>query len=95
MVKVYPAVFLKEDIGYSVSFPDLEGCFTEGDTIEQTMEMAQEALGLYLVSIEERKMDIPLPSELETISYDENEFVTLVSTSVEKYRKNPKEVKQL
>ena len=26
---VYPAIFVKEENGYSVSFPDLEGCFTD------------------------------------------------------------------
>ena len=31
----YPAVFTPEDDGgYSVAFPDLDGCFTQGETIE-------------------------------------------------------------
>ena len=30
----YPAIFHPEDVGgYSVSVPDIEGCFTQGDTI--------------------------------------------------------------
>ena len=32
---IYPAVFTKEeDGGYSVVFPDLESCYTCGDTLE-------------------------------------------------------------
>ena len=46
----YPAVFTKESSGYSVYFPDLEGCFTEGDTLEEAYNMAVEAVGLYLES---------------------------------------------
>lgn len=46
----YPAVFhIAEDIGgYWVEFPDLPGCFSQGEHIEDTMEHAKEALGLYL-----------------------------------------------
>lgn len=42
----YPAVFHREDVGYSVSFPDIDGCFTQGDSMEEALEMAQEAMGL-------------------------------------------------
>ena len=31
-----------------VELPDLQGCFSDGDTIDNTMENAIEALGLYL-----------------------------------------------
>ena len=94
MLKVYPAIFLKEDIGYSVSFPDLDGCFTEGNTLEEGIEMAQEALGLYLVSLEERNINIPLPSDISAIEYSGNEFVTLVSTPIQKYRRRNKAIKK-
>ena len=94
MLKVYPAIFLKEDIGYSVTFPDLDGCFTEGNTLEEAIEMAQEALGLYLVSLEERDISIPLPSDISVVKCSENEFVSLISTSVEKYRRKNKAIKK-
>ena len=42
MLKVYPAIFYEED-GYWVEFPDLEGCQTYGSTLEETMQLAQEA----------------------------------------------------
>ena len=31
----YPAIFMIEEVGYSVIVPDLPGCFTQGDTIEE------------------------------------------------------------
>ena len=58
MLKVYPAIFHQED-AYWVEFPDLEGCNACGATLAETMEAAQEALGLYLTSLIER--GIPLP----------------------------------
>ena len=39
----YPAIFTKEEKGYSVAFPDIEGCFTCGDTLPEAMEMAEDA----------------------------------------------------
>lgn len=32
----YPAIFQSEEIGFSVFFPDIEGCNTQGDTIEES-----------------------------------------------------------
>ena len=45
----FAAVFEKEADGrYSVSFPQLEGCFTEGDTFEDARRMAVDAMSLHL-----------------------------------------------
>ena len=34
--------------GYSVSVPELPGCFTEGETAVEIRGMVQEAIGLWL-----------------------------------------------
>ena len=45
----YPVIFHPEAVGgYSVSVPDIEGCFTQGDTLDEAVEMVQEAIGLML-----------------------------------------------
>lgn len=45
----YDAVFEKEqDGGYSVWIPDLPGCASQGDTLEEAIENIKEAIGLYL-----------------------------------------------
>ena len=36
-IRYYPAVFHPEAEGYSVSIPDIEGCFTQGDTLEEAV----------------------------------------------------------
>ena len=61
----YPAIIENdgEDDGYNVSFPDLPGCFTFGETIDEAKVNAAEALSGYLESIDSRKVKIPEPSE--------------------------------
>jgi predicted RNase H-like HicB family nuclease len=47
--RVFPAVFHAEgDSGYWVEFPDIPGCFSQGDTLEEAYRMAGEALALAL-----------------------------------------------
>ena len=38
----------EKDGGYSVTFPDIPGCFTQGDTKEEALKNAKEALELVL-----------------------------------------------
>ena len=93
MLKVYPAILHKED-GYWIEFPDLEGCQTYGSTLEETMELAQEALGLYLVSLIENKQPVPVPSDIGDIKTEEGR-VTYVSTDVDAYRRDTRAVKKM
>lgn len=44
----YPAIFHKEDNSFWVEFPDLEGCFSSGESIEEAYENSKDALDLYL-----------------------------------------------
>lgn len=93
MTKVYPAIIHKED-GYWVEFPDLSGCFTNGGTLEETMDMAREALGLYLVSLEEDGQELPVPSNIEDITVSDG-HTTYVSTDMNVYRRDTRAVKKM
>lgn len=44
--------------GYTVIVPSLPGCVTYGDTIEESMTMAEEAIGLYIESLKEHNEKI-------------------------------------
>lgn len=88
MLKIYPAIFHCEAIGYWVEFPDLPGCQTQGDSLEEAITMSQEALGLYLVSLEESHQPLPDPSNPINITTAAEDFVTLISTDIAKYRPN-------
>ena len=75
----YPAVFHPEDVGgYSVDFPDLLGCVTEGDTLAEAVKMAEDALGIYLYSLKEDKETVPAPSDPADIETEGRDFVSLV-----------------
>ncbi|RYE24764.1 MAG: type II toxin-antitoxin system HicB family antitoxin [Sphingobacteriaceae bacterium] len=53
--------------GFSVSVPALPGCFTQGETVEEAMEMAKEAIMLYVESLE---LDgEPIPDDSKTLEY--------------------------
>ncbi|NJD78099.1 MAG: type II toxin-antitoxin system HicB family antitoxin [Candidatus Methanoperedens sp.] len=45
--------------GYTVIVPSLPGCITYGDTIEEAIEMAREAIELYIESLKEHGEKIP------------------------------------
>lgn len=93
MTSIYPAIFHNED-GYWVEFPDLEGCNSCGDTLAETMENAQEALGLYLASLSEHKQDIPKPSDIREIQVGDSDILSFVCTDVSKYFKDTRAVKK-
>ena len=87
MKLVYPAkLYYEEDGGYSVEVPDLLGCVTQGDDLEEAMEMAQDAaLGWILTAIEEEE-EIPIPSQIEQIKLQEKDgFKTLLLLDIDQY----------
>lgn len=63
----YPAKIKYSGIDkvFLVEFPDLPGCHTFGETREEAITMAEEALSAYLESIDLRKIKIPGPSALK------------------------------
>jgi len=91
MKKLYPVVFHPEDAGYSVSVPDMPGCFTQGETMEETLEMIQDAVGLYLDG--EELPEATAPEKLEIAA---GEFIMMVEYDSVAYAKkhNNKSVKK-
>lgn len=84
----YPAVFHPEETGYSVSVPDLDGCFTEGgDTLEEAYNMAFDAIGLCITDILNNKQKVPAASVPKKISRDSDDFVVLVEFDMTAYLK--------
>ncbi|MEO7211913.1 type II toxin-antitoxin system HicB family antitoxin [Mucilaginibacter sp.] len=50
----YEVIITPEDEGgFSVSVPELPGCFTQGETVKEAMLMANDAINLYLESLNE------------------------------------------
>lgn len=91
----YPAIFNPEQTGeYSVFFPDLPGCNTQGVTLDQAYEMAFDALGLYLEGIPE--CNYPAKSNPKDIEIGSDQFVAIVEFDNLSYQKkhNTKSVKK-
>lgn len=85
---VYPAIFTPEKDGsFSILFPDLEGCYTCGDNLEDGLEMAADVLALVLYGYEKEQRPIPAPSERGTLKTEQNEFVNYVACDTMAYRK--------
>lgn len=86
MKLVYPAIFKKEELGYSVVIPDLLGCCTQGDTLEEAIEMAEDAaLGWLLTTLEENE-EIPEASNINDIELgNKDEFVSLLLLDLSSY----------
>ncbi|MBE6030864.1 MAG: type II toxin-antitoxin system HicB family antitoxin [Clostridiales bacterium] len=96
MKYVYPAIFTKEEKGYSILFPDFEGCFTCGDTLEDGIMMAEDVLAFTLYAYERDNKEIPLPSNHTQLTVAANEFVNYIACDTIEYRRkyNTKAVKK-
>ena len=84
----YPTIFTQEDNGmYSINFPDFESCFTQGDNLQDGLEMASDVLCLTLYDLEEKNDEIPFPSNPLGIKPNSISFIALVSCDTLEYRK--------
>ncbi|MDD2212499.1 MAG: type II toxin-antitoxin system HicB family antitoxin [Clostridia bacterium] len=90
MKLVYPACFYPcEESGYTVTFPDLPGCITEGDTLAEAVDMAIDAASGWLLDEVENNKALPKPSDIKSIVANEyeNGFVSLISVDLDEYAK--------
>lgn len=93
MKAAYPAVIHPDDGRYWVEFPDLDGCFSDGDTLAEAACNAEEALGAYLCSLIERNITLPAPSDIRDVPCEDG-FTSIVATEPLRYRKSTKSVKK-
>ena len=84
---VYPAIFVYENDGISIEFPDLPGCLSCADTDEEALYMAKDALRGYLLTCEDMNLDIAAPTPLKDVLTDDNEKAVLIDVCLAYYRK--------
>ena len=86
---VYPAVYEYEDNeSISVYFPDIDNCFTYGETVEECFWNAKECLELFIETELENEKTLPNPSNYDDIVG--NKF--LVTADLENMSKQNKAV---
>ncbi len=80
---VYPATIEKIDNQFWLEFPDLDGCQTWGDTLEEVLTNAEEALECYLLSLMENNTPIKKASDLKDIACAKDVVATYVCCDLE------------
>ena len=71
----YPVLFHPEETGFSITVPDLDGCFTQGDTLEDALNAVQDAIGLYLDGMPE----LPPASAPGSVRAQGSDFMMVVA----------------
>lgn len=61
----YIAVIEKAENNYSAYLPDVPGCVSTGDTVDETLQNIKEALEFHLETLQEDGDTLPLTSSLE------------------------------
>jgi len=84
MKLVYPATFEKDGKYLLVKFPDIPEAFTQGATIEEAYEMAEEVLGIAL----EDKKDFPIASSADVLQKSfPDKTIVLIGIDLAAYRR--------
>lgn len=76
----YKAIFDFADDGISVSFPDLPGCISCGYSKEEAIQMAKEALILYIEDMTEEP--IPKPTQINSSILKPSEKLFLIKVKL-------------
>lgn len=88
MKYVFPAIFHPAaEGGYTVTFPDIEEAFTEGETIAECIEMAEDVLCLMLYERELHSQLIPVATDIHDVIQMPGDIVTLIKCDTMDYRR--------
>ncbi len=86
---VYPAIFHpeKEDGGFSIFFPDFSNTFSQGEDMSDGMSMANDALSFTLYDYEKENLPTPIPTPLENIRLDGDDFAVYIFADTAAYHR--------
>ena len=94
MLAIYPAVIHDDTDGLWAEFPDMPGCFTQGDNQEELLANAAEAIECFLLGLLEDGENLPTPTPPQNIHPKEkNTYVSLIQADID-LSKNTKSVKK-
>lgn len=87
MKLAYPALFMpwEDGNGYTVEFPDLPGCVTEGATMAEAVEMAEDAASGWVLGELEDGNTVPAASSPTAIHVADGEFISVVALDMDAY----------
>lgn len=94
MLVIYPAIIHEDSDGLWAEFPDLPGCFTQGDTQEELLANAEEALECFLLGALEDGEKLPSATVPQNIKLTEpNTYTSLIQAKID-LAKHSKSVKK-
>lgn len=76
---IYPAIIKSVGESIEVQFPDIDNCFTFGDSLEDALDSARDVLELCLYDMEQDNIDIPEASSIHDIKLSEGESVAWIN----------------
>ncbi|MEA2035426.1 MAG: type II toxin-antitoxin system HicB family antitoxin [Euryarchaeota archaeon] len=56
-------IYRAEEGGFWAEVPVLPGCYSQGETVEETMENVKEAIEAHLLALKEEKEEVPTEEE--------------------------------
>lgn len=88
MKYIYTATFVPNEDGtkYYCRIPDLPGCITTGDSIDDAIEMITDAASGWLVVAEDEGNDIPAPTPQYDLDIPENTTCSIIRIDTLAYR---------
>ena len=75
---MYPAIISLDVDGISIEFPDLPGCFSCAETMEEAAKNANEAMRLHLWGLEKDSDPIPTPTDFRDLVLESSQIPFLV-----------------
>ena len=72
MARKASVVMEKDEHGFYAWCPELKGCQSQGDTIEEAVANIKEAIELYLETLPAEERDLLLSREILTTAFDVN-----------------------
>jgi predicted RNase H-like HicB family nuclease len=72
MARKATVIIEKDEHGFYAWCPELKGCQSQGDTLEEAIANIKEAIELYLETLPEAERDVLLSREILTTSVEVN-----------------------
>ena len=85
---LYYAIFeMGEEGGFDVSFPDLQGAYTDGKNMHEALTMAKDLAAGRLINAEDDGEHLPDPTDFKQIDYPEGALLIPIELDLDFYRK--------
>ena len=83
MTFVYPAILTPAGSGFHAEVPDLEGCFADGNDLEDALEYARQAAEDWIrIEMEEFDGNLPFSTHPEDLVLKEGQFIRMLMLTI-------------